>query len=154
MTTIAQYNASKAIECPICKAGSTCNCIGLDTPNTTHMARLHLFQASQRPLPDAAAIAELTARVGTRPDTRPFIAWLDGQHEFRTASSAQAGALAARVFRVDNYARAITAVRRTLLDLALRHGLVVSHSEGGRGRWVVTERGLRFHAEHALARSA
>lgn len=145
--TRPQHEAARAIECPVCKAAPGCACTGIETPNSGHFARFYLHAVAHKPAPDAACVAAMTEVIGQRADARPFLTWLDGQYEFRTASARSIGTLAMRVFRPGEK-DAVATVRRVTLDIALRHGLVISSSEGGRGRWVTTQRGIDLHRQH------
>ena len=89
--------------------------------------------------------SDLTEIAGTRADTKPFVYWLDGAHEFRSQSSG-ANNLAMGVYLGDA-TKPVPTVRRALLDMATAHGLLVSHPVfKGRGRHEVTARGRALHA--------
>ena len=148
-----QHEAARAIECPICRVAAGAPCTGIETPHAGHFARVHLHAVAHKPMPDAACIAAMTEVVGQRAEARPFVAWLDGQHEFRTASARSIGTLAMRVFQLGAQ-DAVATVRRATLDVALRFGLVISSSEGGRGRWAVTQRGIDLHQRLLAPRAA
>lgn len=145
MITQGQSNAARAIECPKCRVppGQPCT-HGDSIEKSSHAIRTHLYLASVRPLPTAAACLALTEVVGQREDAKPFIHWLDGAHEFRSQSSG-ASSLAMGVY-VGDARKPVTMVQRHLLDLAASHGLLISHPVyKGRGRYEVTARGLAFH---------
>lgn len=158
--TSTEHRLALAIRCPVdtCKAppGIRCN---VEAVSGGHAARAHLYLSTIRPEPDAACIAAFTKVDGIRADARPFVHWLSGEYEFRS-SPQQAGALTVRVFPVGTSRqisklptqgkgtdRSLAGVRRILIDMALRHGLLISSSEGGRGRYLVTERGVAFYRQ-------
>lgn len=145
--TKRQHDAARVIACPVCRAPVDSWCVGLDTRGVSHAARVHLFELASNPQPGDACDAALLVADGQRADALPFVAWLDGDHDFRTASARLAGALAMHVYQ--RGARVpVGTVRRAVLEVALRHGLIISTSDGGRGRWVTTERGRDYHAKH------
>ncbi|WP_298625098.1 hypothetical protein [uncultured Zoogloea sp.] len=146
MITQGQSNAARAIACPKCLVGAGEFCLhGNPAEKTSHAIRTHLYLASVRPLPTAAVCAALTEIAGTRADTKPFVHWLDGAHEFRSQSSG-ANNLAMGVYLGDA-TKPVAMVRRALLDMATAHGLLVSHPVfKGRGRHEVTARGRALHA--------
>ena len=90
MITQGQSNAARAIECPKCRVppGQPCT-HGDSIEKSSHAIRTHLYLASVRPMPTAAACLALTEVVGQREDAKPFIHWLDGAHEFRSQSSSR-----------------------------------------------------------------
>ena len=148
VTTI-QHRAAMAIPCPVCGAGVGLRCAGITATDCGHAARAHEHLSRSKPPPDAACIEALTATPGRREDARPFASWLDGRHAFR--SSGRPGAALTMDVYLDGASLPGVRVRRALVDLAARHGLLVLTGTGGRGTYAVTPRGLAF-AE--MARSA
>jgi hypothetical protein len=138
--TAAQSQQALAIACPVCGSPPALRCTGLLGP-IGHAARWHELASLGKPEPDAAAIAHLTATPGRR-DPRPFVHWMDGRHDFRSAG--RPGTDLTMVVYRDGQALPGTYVRRALIDLAARHGLVVLSSTSGRGTYAVTPRGVAF----------
>ncbi len=138
-----QHRAARAIACDTCGAPAGTPCTGITTIYS-HALRAHTFAAMGRPLPTAAVALALTQLEGQREDARSFLSWMDGAHEFRSDTFGNDMVLG--VFRCGELAR-IGKVRRALLDLATAHGLLISAVESrGRGRHIVSRRGLAFHA--------
>ncbi len=138
-----QHRAARAIACDTCGAPAGVPCTGI-TPIYSHALRAHTFAAMGRPLPTAAVALALTQVEGQRDDAQAFVFWMDGAHEFRADTFGNDMVMG--VFRIGGSAR-LGKVRRALLDLATNHGLLISAVESrGRGRHIVSRRGLAFHA--------
>lgn len=142
MITDDQSRQALAIACPVCGAAPALRCTGLIGP-ICHAARWHEHSSRGKPEPDAACVEQLTATPGRR-DPRAFVHWLDGRHDFRSAG--RPGADLTMVVYRDGQALPGTYVRRALIDLAARYGLVVLTGAGPRGTYSVTPRGLAFAA--------
>jgi len=137
----AQSRQALAIACSVCGSPPGLRCTGLLGP-IGHAARWHEYASRDKPEPDAACIAELTATPGRRADALPFVHWLDGRHSFRTAG--RPGVDLTLVVYRGNEAMPGVYVRRALVDLAVRHGLVMPTGTGPRGTYAVTPRGVAF----------
>jgi hypothetical protein len=140
----SKHKVALAVACPVCAAPVGQICTGLETSSIGHAARHHAHTVTSKPEPDAYAIQALHQIDGQRADARPFVAWLSGGHDFRLPGS-KTGCITMQVYVADTKETVIS-VRRVLVDLAARYGLLVLAGNGGRGRYTVTERGLAFHA--------
>lgn len=146
MITTTEHRKALAIPCPVCAAAVGQACPGMSKA-IGHVARWHELASLSKPEPDPAAVEALTTTPGTRAGAVPFVHWLDGQHTFRLSRPG-----ADRVMAVYCEDQPVAVVRRALVELAARHGLVVLTGAGGRGAFTVTPRGLAFAA--ALTRDA
>jgi hypothetical protein len=131
--TATQHRQALAIRCPVCSAAPGLRCSGILAtgrqtlrPRDGHAARWHeLASASvNKPEPDAACVAALTATPGRREDARPFVHWLDGRHTFR-ASGRPGAALTMDVYR-DSASLALALVLRDRMRQLGARGLAVA----------------------------
>jgi hypothetical protein len=138
--TTTEHRQALALPCPVCAAAPGERCPGMPKA-IGHVARWHELASRGKPEPDAAAVEALTTTPGQRTDAVPFVHWLDGRHTFRLSRPG-----ADRVMAVYCGDQPVTVVRRALVELAARHGLVVLAGTGGRGAFAVTPRGRAFAA--------
>lgn len=147
--TLTQTQQALAIRCCVCGSPPGLRCTGLRGP-VGHAARWHELASRDKPEPDAACVEALTATPGRR-ETRSFASWLDGRHDFR--STGRPGTDRTMAVYRDGSALPGTYVRRALVDLAARHGLVVLAGVGGRGTYAATPRGMAFASALTRGRS-
>lgn len=140
----SKHKQALVVACPVCSAPVGQLCTGLETSSIGHAARHHAHTVTSKPEPDAYAVQALRQIDGQRADAQPFVAWLSGAHDFRLPGS-KSGNITMLVYVADTKETVIS-VRRVLVDLAARYGLLVLAGSGGRGRYTVTERGRAFHA--------
>lgn len=141
--THAQHAAAHATDCNVCDAKAGSPCTGL-AGRLCHAARVHMFLAANRPMPTPHAIAELTRIDGMRADTKPFIHWMSGEYELRIVSAMRTSASTMQVCHLGTN-DGVCFVRRALVDIAVTYGLMIPIGQSGRGRMIVTPRGVEFH---------
>jgi hypothetical protein len=141
--TNLEHRAARSIRCGSCGAAPGDRCTGLSPTVEGHLARFYEFSALSKPELDDAGEARLTEVVGIRADARPFVHWLDGSCDFRLPSVSSGSSSSMAVYQ-DGKPGPL--VRRELVDIAARHGLLARSSAGRRGTFSVTARGLGFYA--------